>query len=396
MAAATCLVTVGSATALAAPTSGLDGGATLVTTESVAPAEPAAATGSRAAVAAAVSPSAVQAGLPGADNYLRISGKDRYAAAVAVSKASVCARTATSCDGMLGGKADPVDIVFVASGAKFPDALGAGPLAYGIGPLLLTPGTGVVPRAVITEIERIQPRFVVVLGGTATISDYVERQLAAVVPEGSDRIEGANRYAVAAQVARYNDELWRASDDDQDGKPDGKGVETVVLASGEIFADALGGGGAAANSRGALLLTKGSGLPNVTRSALRDLKPKRVIIVGGTASVSGSVATAVRETLPTTNLQRASGADRYEAAVNLSKMVFGTAEAVVVVSGKKFPDALSSAPLAGLARGTTLLSSGACVSAGTKAEASRVGPTYVMTVGGTASVSEDAAKLDVC
>ena len=113
--------------------------------------------------------------------YYRMGGASRYATAVEVSTFLVCGRTdpAADCqDGKMGGADAPVDQVFVASGLGYADALGGGPLATGLGPLLLVPPTGTVPAVVRNEINRIDPLEIVILGGTGAVSAQVEGQLA--------------------------------------------------------------------------------------------------------------------------------------------------------------------------------------------------------------------------
>lgn len=93
----------------------------------------------------------------------RLSGPDRYATAAAISAATF---------------APGVEIAYVAFGGNFPDALaGAAAGGYRGGPVLLTPFTA-LPAATITELQRLQPRRIVLLGGTGVVSDSVLAELA--------------------------------------------------------------------------------------------------------------------------------------------------------------------------------------------------------------------------
>lgn len=91
---------------------------------------------------------------------LRLSGNDRYETAAEVS-------ATTWLDG------EPI-VVALASGTSFPDALvwGASGLGYGSGPLLLTERDR-LPDATRAELARLRPCFLVVLGGTPSVSDAV-------------------------------------------------------------------------------------------------------------------------------------------------------------------------------------------------------------------------------
>lgn len=98
----------------------------------------------------------------------RLAGVDRYATSVQVSRASY---------GNAGS-----DAVFVATGANFPDGLAGGPVAALLpGPLLLTTPTQ-LPRVVGTELNRLDPSKVYVLGGIGSVSANVVNGIAASLP----------------------------------------------------------------------------------------------------------------------------------------------------------------------------------------------------------------------
>jgi len=89
----------------------------------------------------------------------RLAGANRFASAVAVSQE------------MYPGGADRV---YVATGYNFPDALAAG---GGLpGPVLLT-NTDSLPGIIASEIQRLNPSEVFVIGGTAAVSDAVLLQI---------------------------------------------------------------------------------------------------------------------------------------------------------------------------------------------------------------------------
>jgi hypothetical protein len=102
-----------------------------------------------------------------------------------------------------GNGAGPhTQVVYVATGENFPDALGAAATAaVGLGPVLLVQQNA-IPAPTLAELNRLQPPKVVIVGGTAVISNGVQGQL-----EGLGwgpvvtRIAGANRYATAADLS---------------------------------------------------------------------------------------------------------------------------------------------------------------------------------------------------
>lgn len=89
----------------------------------------------------------------------RLAGPDRFATSAAVSRATVA----------------DTDVVYLATGMAFPDALGAAPAAGRAGaPLLLVHPT-CVPAAVAAEVDRLQPERVVIVGGPRAVGEPVER-----------------------------------------------------------------------------------------------------------------------------------------------------------------------------------------------------------------------------
>jgi len=65
-------------------------------------------------------------------------------------------------------------VVYVATGENFPDALGAAATAaLGLGPVLLVQQNA-VPAPTLAELNRLQPPDIVLVGGTAVISNGVK------------------------------------------------------------------------------------------------------------------------------------------------------------------------------------------------------------------------------
>ncbi|MCS5722115.1 cell wall-binding repeat-containing protein [Herbiconiux sp. CPCC 203407] len=191
----------------------------------------------------------------------RVSGADRYATSAAIS-ASVFAPNAP--------------VVYVASGLTFPDALSGGAVAGRLGAPVLLVSQNSVPAVIATELARLKPAKIVVLGGTATVSESVKATLQKSAP--TTRIAGADRYAVSAGISKS---AFSA------------GVPVVYVASGQTFPDALSGAAAAAKQGGPVLLVTRDSIPSTVAAELDRLNPKKIVVLGGTASVSAAVATAL-------------------------------------------------------------------------------------------------------
>jgi hypothetical protein len=111
------------------------------------------------AVLAALAPYATN------DTVLRYSGPTRFATAAAISAHTF---------------SPGVPVAYIAYAGNFPDAL-AGAAAAGTikGPVLLANTTGPLDPATVTELVRLKPARIIVLGGTGVISDAVMSALAA-------------------------------------------------------------------------------------------------------------------------------------------------------------------------------------------------------------------------
>jgi putative cell wall-binding protein/spore germination protein YaaH len=95
----------------------------------------------------------------------RLSGADRYGTAVAVSAATSHAS---------------VPVVYVATGANFPDGLSGTPAAaLAGGPLLVVPRGGLT-AGLAEELRRLNPERVVLVGGPGAVSDTVAAQIQAL------------------------------------------------------------------------------------------------------------------------------------------------------------------------------------------------------------------------
>src|SRR5438270_986260 len=110
------------------------------------------------------------------------------------------------------------------------------------------------------------------------------------------RYAGDNRYDTAAKIATSTFTT----------------ADTVVVASGDTYPDALAGAYAAGLASVPVLLVTRDDVPTSTRSALITLKSTKALIVGGT----GVVGTAAEQVLKSLGLAttRISGTSRYDTA----------------------------------------------------------------------------------
>jgi len=245
----------------------------------------------------------------------RLSGGDRIGTAIAISQQTF-------------PTAGSAKAVILTAAYNFPDALAGAPLAAAKdGPVLLT-DPGVLTPATLTEIQRVLPSggTVYVLGGDAAIAATIDQALtsAGYVPQ---RIAGANRFETSVKIAQAL------------GSP-----TTVFLATGDIFADALSAGPAAASVHGAVLLTDGPVMPPAVQAYLSGLASPTVYDVGdgaGKAYPSGTLL---------------AGGDRWATSALVAEKFFASPTVVGVATGWNFPDALAGAGAMGIMGGPVLLS----------------------------------------
>ncbi|WP_291051141.1 cell wall-binding repeat-containing protein [Herbiconiux sp.] len=126
-------------------------------------------------------------------------------------------------------------------------------------------------------------------------------------------------------------------------------ADTVYLASGEKFADALSASAVAGAHGSPLLLTAADTVPPTVLAQIVRLTPRTVVVVGGPLSVSDGVLEAISRQVTGATVVRVDGADRYEVSRALVvDPVVGVPHAseLYLASGADFPDALTASPAA--------------------------------------------------
>jgi putative cell wall-binding protein len=280
----------------------------------------------------------------------RLSGCDRIGTAIAISQ-------------NLFPSSGTAGAVILTAEYDFPDAMSAGPLAKFLdAPVLLT-APGVLTPATLTEIQRVLPApvaagstgltvthgcattvpvetpggatattstpagsTVYIIGGRAALAPGIDKQLE---DAGYNvvRIAGPNRFATSVAVAQC------------EGSP-----TNVFLATGDIFADALTAGPAAASVSGAVLLTDGTTMPPPVQTYLNGLSNPVVYAIGGSAAQADPQAKAIF------------GGDRFATSALVAEDFFKTPTVVGVATGYDFPDALAGGAAMGMKGGPVLMS----------------------------------------
>lgn len=249
---------------------------------------------------------------------IRLGGSTRYETAVETSK---------------NGWSSGSNTIVLVSGADYPDALSAAPLAKKYdAPILLTENNS-LPVAVSKEISRLKPSKAYIVGGDAVVSKNVESQLNGM-GISVQRLGGSTRFETAVNVAK------------QVGTSNG-----IVLASGRNFADALSVAPVAAQLGMPILLTDKDEYDSLNKSFVQSNNIPVTYVVGGDGVISNANMKNYKNPI------RVSGNDRYETNVAVLNTFQDSIDfsKIYVASGSDFPDGLVGAPIAALTSSPIIL-----------------------------------------
>ena len=312
----------------------------------------------------------------------RYGGADRYETSLLIAEA-VAAEA--------GGSLESVVLV---SGERWADAVVAAPLAGSLdAPVLMTPTDEL--RADTAEfLEQTGVTDVWLVGSApedgGRFAQGVIFQLLDIFP-GVFVVSGADHYETGAMAARNID---------LPGDMSGFG-RTAIIASGEVFADALVAGPFAARGHHPVMLTPSDELHAEVATNLSLLEIEHVVLMGGTAALSEAVEQSVKDL--DIAVTRLAGATRYDTAVKAAELVNGRYSATadqecfttstIGVARARVPfDSFSAAPLLSRLCAPLVLADPAQIPADTAAyldAAREANPTVDLRVfGGDAAVSQ--------
>lgn len=244
----------------------------------------------------------------------RIYGNDRYETSVAISKDSW----------------EYTQNVIIANGTNFPDALAGVSLTSLLSaPILLTESSKLNP-VVIDEIKRLGAKNAYILGGTEAVSTKVEETLKSLGCS-IHRLSGPNRTETAAAIGKEISNYHE--------------FDTVILATGSNYPDALSVGPISGGSAIPILFTDQNKLSEASKNFINKYNIKYVAIIGGTSVISSSVENEL--TAMGKNTKRISGANRYETSLQIGEVFknYTNPDYITLATGSNFPDALAGGGL---------------------------------------------------
>ncbi|MCE5203932.1 MAG: cell wall-binding repeat-containing protein [Coriobacteriales bacterium] len=187
------------------------------------------------------------------------------------------------------------------------------------------------------------------------------------------RIQGTNRYetAVAASKAGFSS------------------ASAVVIARGDLFADALGGAALAGAVDGPLLLTSSTSVPESAIAEIKRLGATKVYILGSEGAISAKVFDQLKTAAG--SAERLGGTNRYDTAQLVARKTIELLGAsydgsAFLATGSDFPDALGAAPVS-YAKGMPVV-----LAAPDGSYTLPAGVTKVYILGGTSVVPESVQR----
>nr|WP_301538551.1 cell wall-binding repeat-containing protein [Bifidobacterium sp. DSM 109963] len=166
----------------------------------------------------------------------------------------------------------------VATGANYADALSISSYAYAMkAPVFLCDPNGGLTSQQKSALNKF--KRVVVVGGENAVPSRLVKGL-----PGLTRLSGNTRYDTSVAIAKWV-------------QKNGLGMNGVVYATGEHFADALAAGPLAGRNKSAMLLVADPNSPTVSYSASYRGKLTKAYVAGGTSAVSTATANAIADKL---------------------------------------------------------------------------------------------------
>jgi putative S-layer protein/internalin A-like/N-acetylmuramoyl-L-alanine amidase len=288
---------------------------------------------------------------------VRVSGDTRYDTAY---------KNADALKKQLG--LEMFDSAVVACGTNYPDALSSAYLAkVKNAPLLLSEAREVNGTVDYIRKNVTKGKTVYLVGGADVLPEQIKTIL------GSDydvkRLEGEDRFLTNLAVL----------------KEANVNNEEVMICSGLGYADALS---AAATGKPVMLV--GKALTKEQKAYLAGINPAKFYVVGGSDVVSDRVK-AELETMR--SVERISGEDRYETALNVAKKFFDmTSSTVVIATGDGFADGLVGSVTA-IANNAPLLLANRNNIKGVAEFVKETGAKRSIVMGGADVISNEAVKV---
>lgn len=206
-----------------------------------------------------------------------------------------------------------IDSLVLAGYNGVPDVLTGTPLANHLDTGVAYTHAASLSASVKTLIEDEGIKNVVVVGGTQVVSNNVVTQLEDM-GVSVERLAGKNRYATAVEIAKYIDVEFGPA-------------ESVVLATGSDFADALVSGPLASKHNGVVILTTDTAIPGASNDYVKSKAGADFYAVGGQA-------VRLADSAGIDTVAGYHGQNRFGTAAAVTKGEFLDAEPIAIANGR--------------------------------------------------------------
>lgn len=189
------------------------------------------------------------------------------------------------------------------------------------------------------------------------------------------RLSGYLRYDTAIRVSQSG---WSTAD-------------TVILARGDNFADALAGAPLAYKLDAPIILTSSKKLYEPALREIKRLRASKVIVLGGPAAINEKIINTLEN--ENVSVRRIAGNLRFDTAAKIaSEVSTSTTKSVAITNGMDFPDALSVASYAAQTGMPILLTNGDKIPKATETTIKKLQVQQSVVIGGPSVLSEHVVK----
>lgn len=191
-----------------------------------------------------------------------MSGSDRYETSTKISKT--------------GWTSGSKNVVIVNGNEKnIVDGLSATPFASIKNAPVLLSNNGKLPSSTISELKRLNPTNVYVIGGTTSMPESVVKSIKNNTKATVTRIGGKSRYETSLAIAKQIDKI--------------ADVNKVYISSGTGEVDALSIASVAGRDKAPILLTNVNKVDTNTYNFIKSENVKNAYFIGGEKKISNSV-----------------------------------------------------------------------------------------------------------
>lgn len=224
--------------------------------------------------------------------------------------------------------------IVLVSALKFPDNISSTVMSQGNIPILYT-YSDKLNDSTEKVLKEKKLDEVIIIGGEKSVSKDVENHIKNDLKINVVRYDGEDRYEVNTKIVS---EKFKSNSSEK---------QNLVVASGEVFADAINSTSLAQKNNAPIILVSKNKMSSSTKDYLQSFGGNNIgeiYVVGGQNTVSDKVLKEIRS-ITNVKPKRINGRDRYTTSVQVAKASFATPSKVIFASGEVFVDALVAAPL---------------------------------------------------